>query len=138
MQLYTLARASTIDTVFLTKCNVADPPFPKPENVQTEVLKNKTLVLTWKQPENKFGEDNFTYVTMVFDGQRQVEERIVTLEASVSPREEFNLTQVEDCREVMVTLVQLGDCREEIVTTTVPICKSLTVTYVDLGVSYIC
>ena len=80
-------------------------------------------MLTWEQPEDIFEEDNFTYVIMVFDGETMVKERLVTLEASVSPREEFNLTEVEDCGEVMLTLVQLGDCREEIVTTTIPICK---------------
>ena len=72
---------------------------------------------------------------MVFDGEAMVKERLVTLEASVSPREEFNLTEVEDCGEVMLTLVQLGDCREEIVTTTIPICKCFNKKVCCVGVS---
>ena len=70
-----------------------------------------------------FEEDNFTYVIIVFDGETMVKERLVTLEASLSPREEFNLKKVEDYGEMMLTLVQMGDCREEIVTSTIPICK---------------
>ena len=101
--------------------NLTDPPYPKPENIYTEILKNKSLVLTWDHPDTNEG--NFTYVIMVFDDKRVVEERVVTLLSSESPREEFNLTAVEACGEVTMTLIQLGDCREQIVTTKIPMCK---------------
>ena len=101
--------------------NPTDPPYPKPENIYTEILKNKSLMLTWDHPDTNEG--NFTYVIMVLDDERVVEERVVTLLASESPQEEFNLTAVEACGEVTVTLIQLADCREQIVTTKIPMCK---------------
>ena len=91
-----------------------------------EVFKGQIAILTWEQPEmNFFREENFTYVIMVLDGEQLVKDRIVTLEPSHTPSEVFNLTDVEPCQEVTVTLIQLGDCREEILTTIMPICETL-------------
>ena len=101
----------------------SDPPYPKPEAFSAEVLENKTVILTWVQPEDIFDEQNFTYITMALADQQPSEERVLTLAHSDSPREEFNMTQVGDCVEVMFTLIQLGDCREQQLITAIPICE---------------
>ena len=109
-------------TIFLL--SPSDPPYPKPEAFSAEVLENKTVILTWVQPEDIFDEQNFTYIIMALvSDQQPSEERVLTLAHSDSPREEFNMTQVEDCSEVMFTLIQLGDCREQQLITAIPICE---------------
>ena len=109
-------------TIFLL--SPSDPPYPKPEAFSAEVLENKTVILTWVQPEDIFDEQNLTYIIMALvSDQQPSEDRVLTLQYSDSPREEFNMTQVGDCVEVMFTLIQLGDCREQQLITAIPICE---------------
>jgi hypothetical protein len=96
------------------------PPYPKPENILAEILENKTGILKWEQPENIFGESNFSYNITASVAGRVVEQRVVTLEPWQAPLEQFNFTETEDCEEVLFTLTQLGDCREQLTTTAIP------------------
>ena len=92
-------------------------------------LENKTLILTWQQPDNIFMESEFTYnitVLSVTTGH-VLDQQFVTLEPMESPREVYNFTdsEVELCEDICFTLTQVGDCREQQVSTFLPICKNI-------------
>ena len=104
-----------------------DPPYPMAEAIATMPLENKTLVLTWRQPDNIFMESEFTYnITALLVATGHVlDQRLVTLESMKSPREVYNFTEVELCEDIRFTLTQVGDCREQHVSTFLPICKEV-------------
>ena len=93
------------------------------------VLENKTIFLTWQQPYNIFDEDSFTYNITVMSNGHIVDQRVITLNTSQVPWEEFNFTNLEFCDEVKFTLTQEGDCREQHISTSLPICKKNLLLY---------
>ena len=88
-------------------------------------LENKSVVLTWQQPDNIFGEANFAYniTARSLTTGHILEQRVVVLGSLQSPWEKFNFSKVEVCEEVQFTLSQVEDCREQYTTTYIPICK---------------
>lgn len=95
------------------------------KDVTTLVFENKTIVLTWQQPDNAFEEANFTYnitATSLSTGH-VLETYLLTQDALQSPWEQFDFSEVEFCEEVNFTVRQAGDCREQYATTALPICK---------------
>ena len=97
------------------------------EAITTTALEEKTLVLTWQQPDNIFMESEFTYnITALSVATGHVlDQRFVTLEPMEFPREVYNFTEVELCEDIYFTLTQVGDCREQQVSTFLPICKDI-------------
>ena len=93
------------------------------------VLENKTFFLTWQQPYNIFDEDSFTYNITVMSNGHIVDHRVITLNTSQVPWEEFNFTNLEYCDEVNFTLTQEGDCREQHISTFLPICEKNLLLY---------
>ena len=100
----------------------------------TIILENKSVNLTWQQPDNIFGEANFIYSITARSLTTLLEQRVVVLDSLQSPWEEFNFSKVEVCEEVQFTLSQVEDCREQYTTTYILICKN----YFLLEVHYIC
>ena len=58
-----------------------DPPYPMAEAIATMALENKTLILTWQQPDNIFMESEFTFnITALLVATGHVlDQRLVTL-----------------------------------------------------------
>ena len=96
-----------------------------PEAITTIALENKSIVLTWQQPDNIFMESVFTYdiTALLVTTGHVLDLRTITLESLESPREVYNFTEVELCEEIRFTLTQVGDCREQQISTFLPICK---------------
>ena len=96
-----------------------------PEAITTIALENKSIVLTWQQPDNIFMESVFTYniTALLVTTGHVLDLRTITLESLESPREVFNFTEVKLCEEICFTLTQVGDCREQQICTFLPICK---------------
>ena len=96
-----------------------------PEAITTIALENKSIILTWQQPDNIFMESVFTYniTALLVTTGHVLDQRTITLESLESPREVYNFTEVELCEEIRFTLTQAGDCREQQISTFLPICK---------------
>jgi hypothetical protein len=111
------------DDVVITGSLLIDPPYPMPEAITTIALENKSIVLTWQQPDNIFMESEFTYniTALLVTTGHVLDQRTITLESLESPREVYNFTEVELCEEIRFTLTQAGDCREQQISTFLPI-----------------
>lgn len=104
------------------------------EDLITTILQNKTIILSWQQPENIFEEHEFTYNITAESAITGIilEQRIVILGSLERPREEFNFTEVEFCGEIYFVLTQVGDCRERHSTELLAICKKIILLYTYL------
>ena len=96
-----------------------DPLYPMAGAITATVLENKTVFLSWHQPENIFMESEFTYniTALSVTTGHILDHRLITLEPLESPREVYNFTQVESCQEIRFALALLGDCREQYIST---------------------
>lgn len=79
----------------------------------------------WQQPEDIFEEYEFTYniTARAVKTGALLNNKMVTFNSSASPREKFNFSEADVCKEITFTLSQVGDCREKNTTVFLPICK---------------
>ena len=99
------------------------------QKIVSIALSNKSIALSWQHPADIFEETVpvFTYnITATLDKTGSVlEQYLVTVDSSDTPREVFNFSDVDFCEEINFILSQVGDCRENSTTVALPICEEI-------------
>ena len=97
------------------------------ENMQVAVLDNETLLLSWEQPRNiEFNELLYNYTLSISDASTEeiIDLDILIKDAMEQPVEIMrNVSSIERCKELRVSVSLLRDCRESFTTIRLPTCK---------------
>ena len=95
------------------------------QNMHVNMLYSTAAVLTWEHPNNIFDEEYFNYSISVIDVSRGdvMVDRILMVHSSNNPRQLIDVSGLDVCDEVNISLSIVGDIRKNATILPIPICK---------------
>ena len=93
------------------------------QNMHVNMLYSTTAVLTWEHPHNIFDQEYFDYSIDVMDVSRGdvMVDHILMVHSSNNPRQLIDVSGLDVCGEVNISLSLVGDCRKNSTILPIPI-----------------
>ena len=95
------------------------------QNMHVNMFNSTEAILTWEHPQNIFDEEYFNYSISVIDvtrGDVMVDGSLM-VHSSNNPWQLIDVSGLDVCDEVNISLSLVGDCRKNFRILPIPICK---------------
>ena len=95
------------------------------QNMHVNMFNSTEAILTWEHPQNIFDEEYFNYSISVIDvtrGDVMVDGSLM-VHSSNNPWQLIDVSGLDVCDEVNISLSLVGDCRKNFTILPIPICK---------------